>query len=135
MSYLLDTNICVHLLNGRHPHLIERFHRHTREDVVLCSMVKAELLRGALRSQRVELNLERLKAFFSPLHSLPFDDAAAEHFARIGADLFERGLPIGPNDLVIAAIARAHDVTLITHNTREFGRVAGLRLEDWEVAC
>jgi len=134
MIHLLDTNTCIHLLNGRHPRLIDRFHGHTREEIVLCSMVKAELLRGALRSQRVELNLQRLKDFFSPLQSLPFDDDAAEHFARIGADLFERGKPIGPNDLVIAAIARARDATLVTHNTGEFGRVAGLRLEDWEVA-
>jgi tRNA(fMet)-specific endonuclease VapC len=96
-------------------------------------MVKAELLRGALRSQRVELNLQRLEIFFAPLKSLPFDDTAADHYARIGADLYSRGVPIGPNDLIIAAIALAHNVTLITHNISEFGRVAGLRIEDWEL--
>lgn len=133
MIYLLDSNVCIHLLNGRHRHLIDRFHRHDPQDTVLCSMVKAELLRGALRSQRVELNLQRLETFFAPLKSLPFDDAVAEHYARIGADLLKRGTPIGPNDLIIAAIARAHDATLITHNTAEFSRVAGLRMEDWEV--
>jgi len=134
MTYLLDTNVCIHLLNGRHRHLIDRFHSHTQQEIVLCSMVKAELLRGALRSQRVDLNLQRLSTFFAPLRSLPFDDSSAEHFARIGADLLDQGKPIGPSDLVIAAIARAHDATLITHNTGEFGRVAGLRMEDWEVA-
>ena len=134
MSYLLDSNVCIHLLNGRHPQLIERFHNHTQQEIVLCSMVKAELLRGALRSQRVELNLQRLNTFFEPLLSLSFDDHSAEHYARIGADLLQQGTPIGANDLVIAAIARAHDATLVTHNTGEFSRVAGLRLEDWETA-
>ena len=97
-------------------------------------MAKAELRRGALRSQRIELNLQRLEIFFAPLKSLPFDDTAAEHYARIGADLSRRGTPIGPNDLIIAATALAHNATLITHNTGEFGRVPGLRMEDWEVA-
>jgi len=132
MIYLLDSNVCIHLLNGRHTQLIQRFRRYDRRQTVLCSMVKAELLRGALRSQRVELNLERLAVFFQPLKSLPFDDPAAEHFARIGAELIKSGTPIGPNDLIIAATALAHQVTLVTHNTREFSRVPGLRLEDWE---
>jgi tRNA(fMet)-specific endonuclease VapC len=134
MSYLLDSNVCIHLLNGRHPVLIQRFRQYSPEKTVLCSMVKGELLRGALRSQRVELNLERLAIFFAPLESLPFDDSAAEHFGRIGADLLKRGTPIGPNDLIIAATALAHQVTLVTHNTAEFSRVPGLRMEDWEVA-
>lgn len=133
MIYLLDSNVCVHLLNGRHTTLIQRFRQYDPRQTVLCSMVKAELLRGALRSQRVELNLERLAIFFAPLKSLPFDDSAAEHFARVGAELMKRGTPIGPNDLVIAATALAHQVTLVTHNTAEFSRVPGLRLEDWEI--
>lgn len=97
-------------------------------------MVKTELLRGALRSRRIDPNLQRLNTFFAPLRSLSFDDICAEHFARIGAGLLTQGAPIGPNDLVIAAFARAHDATLITHNSGEFGRVAGLRMADWEVA-
>ncbi len=133
MIYLLDSNVCIHLLNGRHTTLIQRFRQYDPRQTVLCSMVKAELMRGALRSQRVELNLERLAIFFAPLKSLPFDDSAAEHFARVGAELMKRGTPIGPNDLVIAATALAHQVTLVTHNTAEFSRVPGLRLEDWEI--
>lgn len=133
MIYLLDSNVCIHLLNGRHTKLIQRFQQYDPGQTLLCSMVKGELLRGALRSQRVELNLERLAIFFAPLKSLPFDDSAAEHFARIGAELMKRGTPIGTNDLVIAATALAHQVTLVTHNTTEFGRVPGLRLEDWEI--
>ncbi len=133
MIYLLDSNVCIQLLNGRHQALIRRFQQYDPRQIVLCSMVKGELLRGALRSQRVELNLERLAVFFAPLKSLPFDDTAAEHFGRIGADLLKRGTPIGANDLVIAATALAHQVILVTHNTSEFSRVPGLRMEDWEV--
>ncbi len=134
MIHLLDTNVCIHLLNESQSQVINNFRRHHPADIVLCSMVKAELLYGARRSQRREANLQLLKAFFAPLRSLPFDDECAEHYGQIHADLLTQGKPIGPNDTLIAAIARAHDVTLITHNTGEFGRVAGLRMEDWEAA-
>lgn len=133
MIYLLDTNVCVHLLNQRHASILQRFRQQSPADIALCSVVKAELLYGAQRSQRREANLQLLKAFFAPLASLPFDDAAAEHYGQIRADLLARGQPIGPNDFFIAAIARAHDATLVTHNTAEFSRVAGLQLDDWEI--
>jgi len=128
--FLLDTNVCVHLLNARHPTILEHFRSHGPADIALCSVVKAELLAGARRSQRVEANLQLLKAFFAPLQSLPFDDTCAEHYGQIRADLLAQGTPIGPLDTLIAAIARAHDATLITHNTSEFGRVPALKLED-----
>ena len=134
MIYLLDTNVCIRLLNEKHPAIQQHFRSHIPADIALCSVVKAELIAGARRSQRVESNLQLLKAFFAPLMSLPFDDECAEHYGQIHADLSMQGKPIGPNDTLIAAIARAHDATLITHNTGEFGRVAGLRMEDWEVA-
>lgn len=133
MIYLLDTNACIHLLNQRRPELIARFRQRSPADIALCSVVKAELLYGAQRSQRREANLQTLRALFAPLASLPFDDNAAEHYGQIRADLLAQGRPIGPNDFMIAAIARAHGATLVTHNTAEFSRVPGLRLEDWEV--
>ena len=101
-------------------------------EVALCSIVKAELLYGARHSGRVEENLELLDQFFTPLASLAFDDRCAEDYGLIRAQLAVQGSLIGPNDLMIAAIARAHDATLVTHNIREFNRVAGLRLTDWE---
>ena len=132
--YLLDTNVCIRLLNAAHPGVLQQFRSHAPADIALCSVVKAELLLGARRSARVEDNLQRLKQFFAPLDSLPFDDLCAEHYAFIRADLLAQGKPIGPNDLLIAAIARAHDAVLVTHNSGEFGRVIGLRMEDWELA-
>lgn len=72
------------------------------------------------------------QTFFDGLSSLPFDDAAAAHYGEIRAALERVGTPIGPIDLLIASIARANSLILMTHNTREFGRVAGLDLDDWE---
>ena len=130
---LLDANVCIRLLNTGHPNIERRFRALGPANIALCGVVKSELLYGAYRSGRVDANLQRLKRFFAPLASLPFDDVCAEHAALIRFDLAAQGSPIGPNDLLIAATARRHEAILVTHNTREFGRVAGLRLEDWEV--
>lgn len=133
MSYLLDSNACIRILNGSDPLLIERFRSHHPKELRVCSIVKAELYFGARNSGRVQENLLLLDRFFAPLLSLPFDDAAALEYGRIRAELQRQGNLIGPNDLCIASIARALDLVLITHNQREFSRVSGLRLEDWEL--
>ena len=130
--YLLDTNVCIRLLNKSHVNIVEHFRRHLPGEIFLCSIVKAELLYGARHSQHVEVNLQLLQQFFGPLTSLAFDDRCAEEAGMIRADRAAQGAPIGPNDLLIAATARAYDVVLVTHNTREFSRVTGLRIEDWE---
>ena len=130
--YLLDTNVCIHLLNQKHPGILQHFQQHSPAEIALCSIVKAELLYGARHSQRVQDNLQLLAKFFAPLVSLPFDDRCAEEAGLICADLAGQGNPIGPNDLLIAATARAHDAVLITHNSGEFSRVTGFRMEDWE---
>ena len=130
--FLLDTNLCIQILNNRSPHIQHQFQQHPPEQIALCSIVKAELLYGARHSQRVEVNLQLLRRFFAPLQSLPFDDRSAEEAGQIRADLAAQGTPIGPNDLLIAATARAHDAVLVTHNSKEFTRVTNLRLVDWE---
>lgn len=133
MIALLDTNTCIYLLNSTGPEVRRHFESRSPTDIAVCSVVKAELLFGAQRSSRVDTNLQRLKQFFSPLDCFPFDDRCAEHYALIRADLASQGQPIGPNDLMIAATARANDAILVTNNTGEFSRVAGLRLEDWTI--
>jgi tRNA(fMet)-specific endonuclease VapC len=130
--FLLDTNICIRLLNQTHSGISQHFQQHLPSEIALCGIVKAELLYGARHSQQVESNLNLLKQFFSPLVSLPFDDRCAEEAGQIRADLAAQGKPVGPNDLLIAATARAHDAVLVTHNLGEFSRVTGLRVEDWE---
>jgi len=130
--YVLDTNVCIRVLNEAHVGILDRFRRHAPREIALCSIVKAELLYGARRGQRVEENMQLLARFFQPLASLPFDDRCAGEAGLIRADLAAQGKPIGPNDLLVAATARANDAVLVTHNTKEFARVTGLRLEDWE---
>jgi len=131
---LLDTNTCIRLLNDSSDAVAKQFSARSPSEIALCSVVKAELLYGARHSARVEANLTLLNRFFAPLPSLPFDDRCAEEYGLIRAQLAAEGAAIGPNDLMITAIARAHDATLVTHNTREFSRVAGLRVSDWEEA-
>ena len=130
--YLLDTNTCIHFLNGSNATVARQMRSLPPSSITLCSIVKAELLYGARHSERVEDNLRLLNGFFSPLSSLPFDDRCAEEYGVIRAQLTAQGLIIGPNDLLIAAIARACDATLVTHKTGEFSRITSLRLADWE---
>jgi tRNA(fMet)-specific endonuclease VapC len=132
MSYLLDANTGIQYLNGRSEAVRRRFESHRPEELVLCSVVKAELFYGAAKSARVAENLVRLDNFFSRFLSIPFDDSAADAYGRIRARLERAGTTIGPNDLLITATALSRDCTLVTHNQSEFGRVEGLRLEDWE---
>ena len=131
MTFLLDTNAWIAVINPSPSPVKEKFVRHQPNTIRLCAVVKAELLWGAYRSTRREANLALLEKLFGQFASLPFDDLAADHYGQIRADLTARGTPIGPNDLMIAAIARAHDLVLVTHNQREFSRVEQLRLEDW----
>ena len=133
MIYLLDTNACIQLWQRKNLTIRRYFAKYSPEEIALCSVVKAELLFGALRSEQIDNNLQLLQKLFAPLHSFEFDDKAAKHYAQIRADLTAKGNLIGANDLMIAAIARANNATLITHNTGEFSRVQELVIEDWEV--
>lgn len=131
-SFLLDSNTCIRFINGRSKLVDARLHATTPSRIKLCSIVKAELLYGVARSNNLSVNLARLEAFLSPYESFPFDDAAAREYGRIRSDLAAKGTPIGPNDLMIAAIALSRRLILVTHNVGEFSRVDGLRIEDWE---
>ncbi len=131
MIYLLDTNVCVAALRDNHSGAALRLAKETPGSVALCSVVRAELFYGAFKSQQRAQTLEKLRRFIDTFPSYPFDDRAAETYGRIRAALAALGTPIGPNDLMIAAIALVNQLILVTHNTREFARVAGLQLEDW----
>ncbi|UCG23255.1 MAG: type II toxin-antitoxin system VapC family toxin [Chloroflexota bacterium] len=131
--YLLDTNACIQILNDSSPSLVVRLRQQSPGDVYLCSVVKAEMMYGAYHSSRVAENLRLLHRFFEPFISLPFDDNCCDAYGRIRSDLARIGQLIGPNDLQIAATAVTNDLTLVTANTNEFGRVAGLSIENWEI--
>ena len=130
MSWLIDTNICIAFLKGDGD-LAERLADITPSEVVLCSVVKAELLYGARRSARGAENLGRLKLFFALFPNADFDEGAAEQYGVIRAQLAASGRPVGPNDLMIAAIALQLDATVVTRNVSEFSQVPGLRVERW----
>jgi tRNA(fMet)-specific endonuclease VapC len=131
MTYLLDTNACIAILRDARSNVARRLRQESPGTVALCSVVKAELYYGAYKSQQSVQTLVKLWRFVRIFHSYAFDDAAAERYGQIRADLATQGTPIGPNDLMIAAIALANNLILVTHNTREFARVAELPLEDW----
>ena len=127
---LLDTNIWIAIAKGD-PGTVARLRKLDPAQVVTCSVVKAKLMFGARKSRRVAGNLEHFRRLLEPFESLPFDDHAAGHYGMLRATLEQAGAPIGANDLLIASIALAHDCCLVTRNSREFERVAGLRVESW----
>jgi tRNA(fMet)-specific endonuclease VapC len=133
MRYLLDTNVCVMYLNGRSELVRDRILSIPTQDMAVCSVVKAELFYGAMKSNNPTRTLERQQQFLERFISLPFGDDAAILFGQIRASLVNMGTPIGAYDVQIAAIALANNLTLVTHNTREFSRVDGLQLDDWEI--
>ena len=101
-------------------------------ETTVCSVTKAELFYGAMRSNNPTKAIRQQQEFLELFVSLPFDDEAAQICGRIRAQLSSQGMPIGPYDWQIAAIALAHDLTLVSHNLREFNRVQDLKIEDWQ---
>jgi len=101
-------------------------------EIQIPAIVEAELLFGARKSSRTEENLASTRTFLKHFTITPFDSPAAERYSQIRLDLEKRGQLIGPHDLLIAAIVHAHGGVLVTHNTSEFTRVEGLRIEDWQ---
>jgi tRNA(fMet)-specific endonuclease VapC len=134
VTHLLDTNTCVvYLRQPVSSSMAAKLAAAAPGSVVLCSVVIAELLYGAYRSAQAATTLKQTRAFCGNFLSLPFDDSAADEYGRLRAHLANQGTPIGPNDTLIAAIALANNLTLVTHDTAEFGRVPGLVIEDWQV--
>lgn len=131
MIRALDTNIIVDLLRGKDSKLSARYLEGNPQDYAVPEMVRAELLLGALLSARSRENRAIVEKFLAPLKMLPFAGGACTHWAEIRAALQKTGTQIGPNDMVIAATARASSCTLLTRNTVEFSRVPGLAVEVW----
>ena len=131
--YLLDTNTCIQYISRRNPSIIHQLQARSPQDIFVCDVVKFELYYGAYRSAYPEQNLNVLREFCSELVSLPFDGRAAQICGQLRSQLAALGTPIGPYDIQIAAIALANNLTIVTHNVREFNRVNGLAIEDWEL--
>ena len=132
MPYLLDTNAVIALMK-QHPGVQKQVRRVGRSELRICAPVEGELWYGVARSIRKDDNRISLLTLLKWLPSLPFSGEATRIFGDIRAQLASLGTPIGPYDTQIASIALAHGLVLVTHNVREFGRVPGLSVEDWEI--
>lgn len=131
MNYMLDTNIIIYAKNRRPVSVIERLLQQKPEDLCISAITLAELEFGAAKSSNPARNRMALTLFLSGMQVIPFDNRAAQEYGDIRYDLSRRGVVIGGNDMLIAAQARSLGLTLVTNNTREFERIAGLKLENW----
>lgn len=130
MKYLLDTNICIYLINKRPVKVFDKFKRYEISDVGISSITASELAFGVAKSRSAK-NREVLEEFLLPLHIAQYDTAAAMIYGDIRASLEAQGKTIGPLDMLIAAHALSLGATLISNNEKEFKRVAMLKVENW----
>ena len=130
MMHMLDTNMCIYVINEREAALREHFQAHA-DALCISSISYAELAYGVAHSARVRHNKRELAAFTKDLDILPFDQVAGDHYGDIRQGLTKKGTLVGANDMLIAAHARSVNATLVTNNEREFRRVSKLRVENW----
>ncbi|HUW50415.1 MAG TPA: type II toxin-antitoxin system VapC family toxin [Sulfuricella sp.] len=133
MRYLLDTNICIYLINRKPQHeaILKHMDGLMYGDILISSITVAELRYGVAKSSRPEQNKERFEGFIERFEIVAFDDAAAAAYGTIRAGLEYAGTPIGPLDTLIAAHALCLQCTLVTNNVREFERVPDLKIQNW----
>jgi len=129
--YMLDTDTCSYIMKRSNSRVLKRLGALAVSDVCISVITKSELLFGVEVSPRRRQDEVALDAFLNYIEVLDFPDHASPHYARIRADLRRLGTMIGANDLFIAAHARSLGLTLVTNNTREFGRVSMLAIENW----
>ncbi len=131
MKYLLDTNTCIYVIKKEPTSVVQRLRSQRTEDVAVSTVTVAELEYGVHKSRHRDCNRIARLQFLVPLEILGFDQKAAGHYGEIRAKLEKTGTPIGPLDALIGAQARAHGLILVTNNTGEFSRIAGLQIENW----
>lgn len=131
IRYLLDTNICIYIAKHNPPEVRERFASHQARELSMSVVTLGELRFGAEKSQARERALAVIAQLEQAISVSPLPEAAGEHYGQIRAVLQQQGMPIGNNDLWLAAHARAEGWILVTNNDREFARVPGLQWENW----
>ena len=130
LQYLLDTNIVIYTIKNRPAQVRAQFMLHEGR-MAIASVTLGELVFGAERSSQPQKNLDDVESLVARLVVMSFDDLAAYHFGQIRADLYDRGQPIGPYDMMIAGHARSRGLILVSNKVGEFERVQGLRIENW----
>ncbi|MEN9501305.1 MAG: hypothetical protein RI964_590 [Pseudomonadota bacterium] len=133
MLYMLDTNACIGIINNKPITLRQKLLQIAVEDVAISQIVLYELEYGICRSQHQQRNRDNLKQFLKYIQVLDWSTEQSQEAALVRCELMQLGQPIGHYDTLIAAHARSLKATLVTHNTREFEKVQGLLLQDWEV--
>jgi tRNA(fMet)-specific endonuclease VapC len=131
VKYLLDTNICIHIIRRQPPTTVQRIRSEEPESIAVSTITLAELEYGVAKSQYPDRNRLALLEFLVPFTIVDFDQGAATHYGSIRAAVEAKGNPIGAMDMLIAAQARSRGLVLVTNNMREFRRVEGLQVENW----
>jgi tRNA(fMet)-specific endonuclease VapC len=129
--YFLDTDICIYVMNGKFPQVVNRLRQAVPNEIKISSIVYSELCYGVKKSSNAAKNQKFLQRFISPFQIINFDAEAAKRYAEIRATLESEGRLIGPNDMLIAASALSINAILVTNNDKEFSRVNNLRIENW----
>lgn len=131
MKYLIDTNICIYIMNHRPLDVINKFKKVELGEIGISAITISELQYGVAKSQHRKYNQVRLNEFTAPLEILPYDNTAAKTYGDIRSDLEKIGQTIGPLDLLIAAHAVSQNLTLVTNHEKEFVRIKDLKVENW----
>ncbi|WP_319523950.1 type II toxin-antitoxin system VapC family toxin [uncultured Desulfosarcina sp.] len=131
MRYLIDTNICIYIMNNHPPEIIQKCREIGVGNIGISSITTSELQYGANKSKQVKKNLKRLEEFLNPFAIIPYDEMAFLAYGVIRADLEMKGNIIGPLDMLIAAHALSQNLILVTNNFKEFKRVKALKVENW----
>lgn len=131
IKYLLDTNICIYIMNRRPLEVIHKFKQFNIGDIGISTITVSELQYGAVKSKKPELSIQRVEEFIAPLEIVPYDHIAADFYGEIRYNLEKKGQTIGPLDMLIAAHALSNDLILVTNNEKEFQRVRHLKIENW----
>jgi len=127
----MDSDMCIFAMRGRYPRIQGQMIKLRPHQIKIPSVVKAELLLGALKSDHPKRTGRIVNDFITPFEVVPFSDSATKIYAHIRCDLERVGKPIGPNDLIIAATTIAYGATLVSHNIKEFSRINSLKTVDW----
>ena len=131
MNYFIDTNIIIYAIKGNYPNIMEKFKSTLSFEIMIPSIVSAELEYGAKKSSDYQKTIEVYRKFLSIYKVVPFTENEIEIYGDIRSELEKGGNMIGANDLLIASIVLSHNGILITHNVGEFARIKKLKIEDW----
>lgn len=131
MNYLIDTNICIYIMNQRPLEVINKFKTTELGQIGVSTITVSELYYGVAKSQHQKQNARRVEEFLTPFEILSYDDNASRYYGAIRSQLEAQGKVIGPLDMLIAAQALSKDLILVTNNEKEFQRIPSLKIENW----